>query len=142
MAKQTPKADPVQVPVPGTRTRQKPKNPAVVAMRQGRPRQKSGLSDGARAAMRQHKADLVARGLCRQCGERRGRSPSVSRCRRCYLLARETSRAASGSKPWHPGKHGGRAPLDAREQMKRLRQLQRGQLREAEEALRQPLPRR
>lgn len=65
-----------------------------------------------RQHLRAYKADLVARGLCRQCKAKRGNSPSISRCRKCYLQAREQGRKAAGSNPWVRGNRGGRPPLD------------------------------
>lgn len=56
------------------------------------------------------KADMVARGLCRQCGKKRGTSTSTSRCARCLKKNREQERKANGSRPYRRGGPG-RPPL-------------------------------
>lgn len=59
---------------------------------------------------RLRKAELVARGRCRQCGRLRNtakiQSPSKSRCLRCYRRDVETQRKRRQSRAWKPGKPG------------------------------------
>lgn len=64
------------------------------------------------------KADLIKRGLCRQCGKRRGKSPSASRCVRCLKRARAASQEATQSQPYQSGKPG-RPPMDVRRKRKK-----------------------
>src|SRR4029077_20879995 len=80
-----------------------------------------------REQMKRRKAELVRRGVCRQCTAKRGDSPSTSRCRRCYEKARETSRVARGSLAWRPNtQSGGRTPLDVQAQGRKARQAREG----------------
>lgn len=70
--------------------------------------------DKALAQERARKADLVARGLCRQCGKRRGLGSSPSRCKRCLGKDRTRQRATQQTKPWRPGGPG-RRPVSYRD---------------------------
>lgn len=74
-------------------------------------------------AMRRYKQRLVEKGRCRQCTAMRGASPSASRCTKCYEAAREQLRNARGAKPYRPGRHGGRPPLDWKGRMAAERQI-------------------
>jgi hypothetical protein len=58
----------------------------------------------------QRKAQLVARGLCRQCGARRGKCPSKSRCAKCVEKNRRQQRRAAKGQAYQPGRPG-RPPI-------------------------------
>lgn len=56
------------------------------------------------------KAAMVARGLCRQCGKKRGQSASVSRCQRCLDKDKKAQRKKTKAQPYREGGPG-RKPL-------------------------------
>lgn len=56
------------------------------------------------------KAEQAARGLCRQCGARRGKCPSKSRCARCLERNRALERRRKHNDAHTPGGPG-RPPL-------------------------------
>ena len=55
----------------------------------------------------------IAAGRCRQCGELRGTSLSVSFCTPCLERGRATNRKRKGLRPW-TAKGPGRPPLEKR----------------------------
>ena len=56
------------------------------------------------------KAMMVARGLCRQCGARRGKCPSASRCAKCVEKNRKQQRRRSKGQA-HQAGGPGRPPI-------------------------------
>lgn len=63
---------------------------------------------------RDHKRDLIARGLCRQCGKSRAKSPSSSRCLRCLRKSRSAARMSGHHRPRQVHR-GGRPLLEWRQ---------------------------